>query len=51
MWSGVAAQESLPKPPVGSLGRQSNSLNFKAEEWCQRQFDRLPFTARIKHLI
>jgi hypothetical protein len=29
------------KPQVGHLGRQSNSLNFKAEERNQRRLDRV----------
>lgn len=32
MLFGVATHKRLPKPLVGHLGRQSNSLNFKAEE-------------------
>ena len=32
------------KPQVGHLGRQSNSLNFKAEERNQRRLDRVHCT-------
>ena len=44
----VAPAKRLPKPLVWHLGRQSNSLNFKAEERAQRRLDRLLFTARIE---
>jgi len=47
-WAAAGWWKRFPKPLVGHLGRQSNPLNFKAEERAQRRLDRLPFTARIE---
>jgi len=33
-----------PKPRVEGLGCQSNPVNFKVQERCQRRLDRLPST-------
>ena len=48
--SRVGFRKRFPKPLVRHLDRQSNSLNFKAEERAQRRLDRLLFTARIVSL-
>ena len=50
MWPPVEPAKSLPKPLLWHLGRQSNSLNFKAEERAKRRLERLPSTARIVSL-